>query len=205
MSILIYGGSFDPFHLGHVHALSQVPSNYNFTDIVIVPTFQTPFKEKPEFTDQQRLTLIETILPELPKPNSNAMYHLDLFEINRGKQQFAIDTVTYIKDNYKNKKCYFLMGSDCFFQIQAWKNVEQLLDEISLIVVKRDDVDVALYNEHFSKHFSEQENSKLNVVGGSHKEISSTDIKRRFDNGTWTSLVPKSLIRPIKTFREVIA
>ena len=202
MSIMIYGGAFDPFHLGHRYALSQVPDDCDITDIFIVPTFQTPLKERAQFTDQQRIILIETILSDLPKPNPKVNLHIDTFEIRQKKQQFAIDTVTYFKEKFKRTSCFLLMGSDCFFQFQRWKEVHRLVNWINLIVVKRDEHDISTYLQHFNKFFPNQSKNKINVVGSDHKKISSTDLKRKWKGNEWEQLVPKTLIPLIKKFRK---
>ncbi|RAP39185.1 nicotinate (nicotinamide) nucleotide adenylyltransferase [Candidatus Marinamargulisbacteria bacterium SCGC AAA071-K20] len=202
MAVVIYGGAFDPFHLGHQYAIEQIPKEYDITDLFVVPTFQTPLKSRPLFSDEQRLQLLEKMVPELEGATSKIKIHIDRFEINRQTQTFAIDIIKHFKDRFQTQKIYFLMGSDCFFDLHKWKDIHTITKVISLIVVKRDSIETKKYREYFGEQFNAIPTKKLTIVGESFKDISSSTIKLLFKNNDWEKYSPKTLIPLIYSFKK---
>lgn len=200
MAIFIYGGSFDPFHLGHQHVIESIP-RITFNDkIYIVPTYHTPAKEKPIFSNQSRLEILNVAINSMLECGFNRSLLIDTFEIDKGRQVYAIETVTYFKRLFPNENLNFVMGTDCFFNLHTWKQYKELMEMVLFYVVKREQVADTTY-ESYINNFFRADKSKFKFIDNEIKEISSTEVRSQLSNVTWQLFVPKQTIPLIEKRR----
>lgn len=133
-SLLVYGGSFDPIHLGHIKALKLALKTLNPTLSLIAPAFINPFKTHTTFTPSQRVKWLKRAIKqnfESPKVS------LLLFEINQHKPTPTILTLRFLKKHFKISKLYFLLGSDNASHLHTWDAFEELQNLCEFIFVTR--------------------------------------------------------------------
>ena len=128
----IYGGTFDPPHLGHLHLIKTLLERFSFTKFYIVPTSQNPLKNSgPQITADQRLMLLKAAAEELgPKVEI-----LD-WEIKKIGPSYTIDTLNEISKK-ESDPLVFVMGSDLFPRLLDWKNPLELLKKANFLIVQR--------------------------------------------------------------------
>tara|TARA_B100000242_G_C43047950_1_gene489268 strand:- start:1656 stop:2327 length:672 start_codon:yes stop_codon:yes gene_type:complete len=127
----IFGGSFDPVHMGHISTLLRIKKLYNFDEIIFVPTFIVNSKKKIIATPDQRIKMLEISL-------SKHDLNLDLREIRRKGTSFTVDTLKSLQEDYPDTDLVLILGSDSFFTLPEWRESEQILGLCNIIVVKRD-------------------------------------------------------------------
>jgi len=131
MDIAIYGGSFDPPHIGHEKIVNLVLKNLSIDKLFIVPAFLNPFKSKYHLEPTVRLELIKELFSDLLK------VQVCDFEIKSNKPITTYETIKYIKDLYKIDKIYLIIGSDNLKTIHLWYNFTILKDLVEFIVINR--------------------------------------------------------------------
>jgi len=130
--ICLFGGTFDPPHIGHLLVAQTIFEAENFDKIVFIPTFKTP--QKNNITDiKDRLAMLRMGV------TSNPNFEISDLEIQRGGTSYTIDTVREYKSdqNYDSRELYYLIGSDSLQTFHIWKEPREILDESQVIVALR--------------------------------------------------------------------
>jgi len=132
MKLGIFGGSFDPIHLGHLVMAESFASQFLLDKVLFVPSFLTPLKASPKNVDRDDIiNLINLSLEGNPK------FELENYEILRNELSFTCNTIKFIFEKYKQPIIYLLIGEDQFFQFKQWKNWEEILNLTNLVVAAR--------------------------------------------------------------------
>jgi nicotinate-nucleotide adenylyltransferase len=131
MKIAVFGGSFDPPHIGHVAivqaALAQLPIDL----LIVVPTYLNPFKKSFAAPPSLRLRWLKKIFLPYKK------VRVCDFEIRQNRPTYAIETVRYLKKRYAPTKIYYLIGSDNLVHLHKWHNYKKLKKEVEFVVFTR--------------------------------------------------------------------
>ena len=130
--ICLFGGTFDPPHIGHLLVAQTIFEAENFDKIVFIPTFKTP--QKNNITDiKDRLAMLRMGVTSNPK------FEISDLEIQRGGTSYTIDTVRDYKSDqdYDSRELYYLIGSDSLQTFHTWKEPREVLDECQVIVALR--------------------------------------------------------------------
>lgn len=133
MRVGIFGGSFNPPHMGHLNSLQTVLKKAGLDQIRVIPAAQNPLKipiEGP--TPDQRLEMTKLALNGWGKE-----FVVDDQEIKRGGKSFTIDTVKSIRKTVDADDLYLIIGMDKLDELEQWKNSSDLLKETNLIVTSR--------------------------------------------------------------------
>lgn len=131
MRIGLFGGTFDPIHIGHMIIMENVINFMNLDKIYILPNSNPPHKLKNEKTNiSLRLKMIEKSIKNNPK------LIIDDYDFKDNKIHYTYKTINHFKTTYPNDEFFFIMGEDSFLDIEKWKNYQEILDE-NLIIFKR--------------------------------------------------------------------
>lgn len=131
--VAIYGGTFDPFHMGHVYCIQSIFEKTKIEHIFVVPTYQNPLKNLHETpTPEQRCQMAQIGLSDFENVT------VDTQEVQRKGKSYTIDTIrNYLKEGYQPHHLHLVIGLDEFYQFHQWKNFEEILESCNLIVVSR--------------------------------------------------------------------
>jgi nicotinate-nucleotide adenylyltransferase len=125
----IFGGTFDPIHLGHLHVIDNLSKSKRFDSIVVVPA-GNPANRKAIASPQDRLEMVKIAIGKRNVEISDC-------EINRLGTSFAIDTAIEIQKQHLDSNLHWVIGSDAFAQISNWHRIEDLADLVEFLVVER--------------------------------------------------------------------
>ena len=132
MDIAVFGGSFDPPHIGHEEIVSRVLNTLDIDKLLIVPTFLNPFKSKSHFTPQQRYNLLTKLF-------DNEKVEISDFEIVQNNPTPTINTIKYIKKTSNPKNIYLIIGADNLEKLHLWQDFEELKTLVTFVVMSRDE------------------------------------------------------------------
>lgn len=128
----IFGGSFNPLHVGHINALYAIYKAANFDRIMVVPASQNPLKEIVDGpTADQRLEILKVGLADAE------FIEIDDQELKRGGKSFSIDTVTAYSKEVSTDNLFLIIGIDQFENFDKWKDFDKILNLANLIVLSR--------------------------------------------------------------------
>ncbi len=191
MTIGIYGGSFDPIHIGHLTMAELFLSQYKLDKILFIPTYQSPLKEnKKNISINYIIELLKSAI------KYNDKFEIEDFEINKIEKSYTIDTIKYLQDKY-SAKFFLLIGDDQFFQFQQWKDWSEILNLVELVVVRRTKYD---YNTIITEiHKYKKWGFNINLMRAPFLEISSSYIRDCIANNIpYKFFVPDEIANIIK-------
>lgn len=132
MRTAIFGGTFNPIHLGHLRIAEEAREVLSFGRVVFVPTHVTPHKLGESLTPPEaRYELVRRAI------EGNPGFEISDIEIRRGGRSFTVDTVREFKSERPESSVSLLIGNDSFNEITSWYEYEELLGLSCLIVVPR--------------------------------------------------------------------
>lgn len=138
MKIGIFGGSFNPPHVGHLNSLQTVLKKVGLDKILVVPAEQSPLKTPTDGpTSQHRLEMTKIAVQSW-----GDQYEVLDLEIKRGGQSYTVDTLKEIKQANPEAELFLIFGADHFFQFENWKSPDKILDLASLVVTSRPGFDL---------------------------------------------------------------
>ncbi len=174
-TIALFGGSFDPPHIGH-EAIVKALLNFQDVDkVVIMPTFLNPFKSKSFASSTLRLKWLQEIFA------SYTNVEIDNYEVQQKKKVPSIISVKHLLRKYQ--KIYLVIGADNLASLDKWYRFDELKKLVTFVVVHRDKIDIP---ENFLY---------LNV----HENISSTILREEPDI---SKLPTKCALEIIKFYKE---
>jgi nicotinate-nucleotide adenylyltransferase len=134
--LLIFGGSFDPIHTGHLAIATNIQSHFHFDTLLFLPCNQPPHKAMPIASPEQRVKMIELALEDQPIPQAA----ISLEEIHRPGPSYTVDTLRALRKQY-GPGCHisFLVGQDAYLSLPQWHQSETLLTLAKLLLVQRPD------------------------------------------------------------------
>ena len=134
MKTCIFGGTFDPPHIGHLLIAQTVFESENFERLIFVPANISPVKKNGDISSpNERSKMLEIAL--INNPN----FEISDLEIKREGISYTIDTIREFVDDLKLDKedLFFLMGSDTLKSFHTWKDPEEILNLCNIIVAIR--------------------------------------------------------------------
>lgn len=133
MRVGIFGGSFNPPHMGHLSSMQTVLKKAGLDQIRVIPATQNPLKMQTEGpTPQQRLEMTREALSSW-----GSAYVVDDQEIKRGGKSFTIDTIKKIRKEVEANDLYLIVGMDKLAELEQWKDISSIIKEANLIITSR--------------------------------------------------------------------
>ena len=191
----IYGGSFDPVHLGHLITAESIKKELNFERLFLLPCCVPVHKNSLHYSSKQRLEMLNLAIKEFPS------LEIDTREIDRGGSSYMIETLAEIVKEFKDNTICLIIGMDSFKTFKTWKKWDEFAKLIHLIILPRttnqypqkslDTFDIALDKNHLNKKTS----GLLYFSNSELIDISSSDIRGKIaSNQNLEGLMPSSVI-----------
>ena len=131
----IYGGTFNPPHLGHIQAARMAVKTLKLDKLLMIPDHIAPHKALPENspTPWQRLEMLRLAVEQEP-----AIVVSDV-ELQREGPSYTCETVEQLRRQYPQDQLILLMGTDMFLSFDTWKEPERIVRNAELAVAYRGD------------------------------------------------------------------
>lgn len=131
MKIGLFGGTFDPIHIGHMILMENVINNLYLDKIYVLPNSNPPHKlENKKTALNLRLKMVNETIKD------NSKLEINDYDYRDNEIHYTFNTINYFKKTYPNDEFFFIMGEDSFLDIEKWKNYKEILKE-NLIIFKR--------------------------------------------------------------------
>lgn len=166
MRIGIFGGSFNPPHVGHLVIAEWMREEFGLDRIVWVPAARSPFKVEADLVEpSHRLEMVRCAV------QGNPAFDVSDVEIRRGGTSYTVDTLRQLTARHPNDRLFLLMGSDSLAGFPEWREPEEILAMAGLLVFRRPNVEDPPLPEHFREHVRYADAPLL--------AISATDVRER--------------------------
>ena len=171
MRIAIYGGSFNPMHIGHEKIVDYVLDNLNMDKIIIIPVGIPSHRENNLEQSYTRLKICKEIF------KGNKKIEVSDIEIKSEGKSYTYDTLLKLMDLYgENNEFFEIIGEDSLKSLKTWKNYEELLKICKFIVFRRKDDKNIQIDEEFLN------NENIIILENEYYDISSTEIRNMVKN-----------------------
>lgn len=148
---MIFGGTFDPPHKGHLHLLQTALEQVQCDRVLLIPAYQPPHKSHhPALSFENRMEVLKAWFKDIPN------LEISDIEQKRGGKSFTYETVDTLQDLYPDDTLYLLIGTDMFLSFEEWKCFEDLLKTVVLVVGSREIGDrsaIEMQKEHLLKNY----------------------------------------------------
>ena len=190
MKIGIYGGTFNPPHLGHVTAARAVFELLKLDKLLLVPAGLPPHKDLPAGspTPEQRLEMTRLAGEQLGL--GDKVRTLDI-ELERGGRSFTSDTLAQLKAQYPDSELWLLMGTDMFLTLQAWHEPEKILSLAGIAAFGRTEEDTeelfSAQRNYLYQTYPQARIFTLTIPGVI--DVSSTELREKLAKGEGGNLL----------------
>ena len=192
----IYGGSFNPPHIGHIQAAKQAVEVLNLDKLLVIPAGIAPHKDMPDNTPtpRHRLDMLRLTLADCPEIEVSDL------EVNREGPSYTWETIQHLKEMYPEACLILFMGTDMFLSIDSWKNSEFILENATLGVFYRGNKGEAQAIEA-KKAELEAQGAKVELVQNVVIPISSTQMRRLLAFRCAGAFLPEGVLDYIREHR----
>ena len=190
MRIAIFGGTFDPPHVGHLLAASDAFDTLELDRLFFVPAAAQPLKGGHHSTPRQRLEMVRALIGE------DQRFEADPIEIERSGLSFTVDTVAAYAERYPDAERFLLVGADVLATFGQWREPERIRQLAEMVVLQRDEGEVLTEGSQAAERPMRQAVSRLSresvavaalqaprFLETRRIDVSSTEIRRRVGTG----------------------
>lgn len=130
--ICLYGGTFDPIHLGHTHIAKAAHDRFKFEQVIFLPCKQSPHKTKERHAAKHhRLAMCKLAITDLDWAN------VDDFDLNTPEPCYSWRVVEAMQNQFLGAQLFWLMGSDQWQALHKWNRPDHLAELVEFIVFSR--------------------------------------------------------------------
>ena len=190
--ILLFGGSFDPIHIGHIVVAREVKERLGARVVVFIPAYRAPLKEDHSAPPEDRLRMTQLAV------EGKDGFAVEDYEIRKGGVSYTVETLEYMSRRV-SERIGFIVGADSALRFHEWKKPERILELACLVVVDRGGL-IGVVRDHLRRRFPHlREGRDLIFVNTRRIDVSATEIRRRIREGLSVyCLVPDVVERYIK-------
>ncbi|MBN2384428.1 nicotinate (nicotinamide) nucleotide adenylyltransferase [bacterium] len=210
MTIGIYGGSFNPVHLGHLAVAREVQYRCHIDRLYFMPAGDPPHKSGHDLaTGPDRLAMLELALSDYRH------FMVSSYELELAGPSFSINTIRFFEHTIcQGAPLVFLMGLDAYLEIETWREYTALLDHCHLVVTSRPGasrsgfesqslpelgVDPLIFRSHQCLPSYDRQSGSIFFLEIPGFDVSATDIRTRVRKGIPIDhLCPRSVCRYIE-------
>ena len=189
----IYGGTFNPPHVGHIAAARQAMKLLRLDKLLLIPDRIAPHKSMPEGSPspEQRLQMLKIAAADIPLAEV-----LDL-ELRREGPSYTYLTVEALKKQYPQAQLVLIMGTDMFLSFQSWRNWQWLMQNVTLAVLYRGQKGERAAIREKRAEFCTL-GAQVELVENQVTTISSTDLRRMLAFQCAASFLPEGVLEYIQ-------
>ena len=214
--IAIYGGTFDPVHLGHLEIARKVSELFAIDEFLFVPARVAPHKTDCEVSPAlHRYAMLALATQDDPR------LCISTFELEGPERQYTVDTLSHFRSKLGELvDLFFVLGTDSWAEITTWREWQRLMTLANFIIVTRPGVEFSAKNagrETAARvadvrgltrervcQLIEPGKRKIFVTDAVMRDVSATEVRkvaRENRNDTLTKLVPPPVADYIKKYR----
>ncbi len=171
----IFGGTFNPIHLGHTYIAKCVREEFALGKVYMLPTGDPPHKSH-ILDKEQRYAMLELAVKDTPYLLPSRL------EMDRPGKSYTVDTLNRLKQLNEKSELHFIIGSDTLLEIHTWKDVDEVFNLCEFICVLRAGDDLNLIAQTINTYFSIY-NKHIQLSTALIPDISSTQIREKIRRG----------------------
>jgi len=183
----IFGGTFNPVHVGHLINAELIRNEFELDKIIFVPSRLPVHKELDGgISPEDRCNMLSLAI------EGNSFMEVSRIEIDRDTPSYMILTLDDLQDKYTGSDFYLIIGSDSYNEIETWKDYRKIFRKTDIIVMKRPGEMIRNKKILFAS-------KRIHIAENPLIQISSTEIRQRIrNNNSIRYMVPDAVCHYIK-------
>ncbi len=172
--IAIYGGSFDPVHIGHLAVAEAARATLDLDRVLLVPAARQPLKGRVYASSHHRMAMLSLACADHPA------FVPDDLELRRPPPSYTADTVVTLREHYGlDAELWLVLGADAAYDLPRWQRISMILAQARVLIVARPGVTLEL--DHLTARLPALA-GRVMLIDGPHLTISSSDLRQRLAN-----------------------
>lgn len=192
MRIAVFGGSFNPPHIGHAEAVKAALCDLCADRLIVIPAARPPHKDKEPDSPAPEESFFLSYLAFGDIPNTE----VSDTEIKRKGLGYTVDTLTELRMKYPEAELVFLMGADMLLSFETWKDYEKILKLCAIAAFPREKDNLEEI-QSAARKLEERYNAKIYLIGFTPIEISSTELREQLKLRQGNNLLSPSVYKEI--------
>jgi len=204
----IFGGTFNPIHLGHLRAAEEIREQFNLKRIIFIAAAVPPHKAvEGGIPGEHRMEMVRLAI------SGNPHFSLSDIELKRSGKSYSIGTIQLLRQKYgSDLELFFILGMDAFLEIGTWKSFQEIFSLCHFIVMTRPGFDKpvsttilpvsiadAFAYDEGENRFIHRDGYSVYLRGVTFLDISSTKIREAVSKGrSIRYLIPREVERYIQ-------
>jgi nicotinate-nucleotide adenylyltransferase len=176
MKLGIFGGTFDPVHLGHLVLAETVREESGLDELWFMPARVPPHKQSEEISSPKaRMEMLELAIA------GHARFRVSDLELRRDGPSYTVETLRGLREQRPNDELHVVIGGDSLADLPTWKEPEEILKLARVIAVNRgrEELTLAATLDHFGETAAE----RIQLVQMPAIDISATELRERVRTG----------------------
>ena len=166
----LMGGTFDPIHKGHLALAGAAAEQLGLDKVLFITGGNPPHKKKNKILDANiRHKMVKIAVEGYEK------FEPYDYEVNKGSFSYTVETLQYLKKEFKGDELYLIIGADSFHNLPTWYKPRTICELCTLLVYERDGYDLQADIKQIKKEYY----CKVEMINARMVEISSTEIRKR--------------------------
>lgn len=189
----IMGGTFNPIHNGHLLLAECAKDEYQLDKVLFIPTGHSYLKDNEE-------VLVASVRAELTglAIKDNPDFELSTIETEREGNTYTYETILELKERIPDCELYFILGADCLFSLDKWRNFRMIFENAVILAAIRDGFDTKEFIER-AEYLREEYQAEIKFVYLPQFDVSSTQIRDKIkESKSIRYLVPDVVRRYIE-------
>ena len=192
MRLAVYGGSFNPPHLGHIEAARKAAKELRADQLVVVPAARPPHKdtEPGSPSPEERFALSQLAFSGVPNAEVSNL------ELTRPGRGYTVDTLEALHKKYPHADFFLLMGEDMFLSFETWRDFRRILALSALAVFPREKASLPKIRKAMARYEKEY-GARCVEIGYTPVAVSSTELREALKNRGGNEFVPENVYEEI--------
>lgn len=197
MNIGICGGTFDPFHRGHLDPILAVRGELQWDRVLYIPAFMQPFKQ-----DRRTVSGHHRFAMAAIATLDHDALHVSNVELERGAVSYTVDTLQTLRGEHPEATLDWIIGDDNLARLHEWKSIDTIFALANFVVLTRSEKEVTpRYANRVADARSRPRHGAIVFARNATVPVSSTEIRRRLREGEpIEDLVPAPVSRYIQHY-----
>jgi nicotinate-nucleotide adenylyltransferase len=205
--IAIYGGSFDPVHLGHIKTAEFIQTTFHFDKFFFLPCKKPLLKSDTEAEANIRVEMLKLAIKSYPS------FEIDTREVERDSPSYMLETLLSFRNEYKNAAITLIIGWDAFIKLPEWYQWQEIPKLANLLVIHRENFQtktkppvleklIATLKTNHQNDLKNYPNGKIYFLNAGNYDISSTEIRAMLkSNQSVEKLLSTEVFNYIKKYK----